>query len=100
LSRRREPRYAADLAVVLDEGHAVARNVSASGIYFETPLRFVEGERIRFRVEFTPEAGGPLTMQCQGRVVRIERAGEAFGIAARIEEFSFARAREAGDASA
>lgn len=98
--RRREPRYESNLAVALEGGSGIARNVSASGIFFETEVPFREGAPIRFTIDFTPDAGGPLTMQCHGRVVRIEARDSSYGVAARIEEVQFTRVKEGGDARA
>jgi hypothetical protein len=90
-SRRREPRFASNFAVTLDGGEGVARNVSASGIYFETRLRFEAGEPLRFTVDYEPSAGGTLKIHCHGSVVRIEKLAEIFGVGARIDEFDFRR---------
>jgi hypothetical protein len=90
--RRREPRYASNLAVILHDGEGIARNVSASGIYFETQLRFKKGDEVQFTVDYMPEA---LTMQCRGRVVHIENIKNLFGIGACIDDFTLRRAKAA-----
>lgn len=89
--RRREPRFPSNFAVTLDAGQGVARNVSSSGIYFETRVRLEPGAPLRFSVDYEPGAGGGLKMYCQGRVVRIEKLAENFGVGARIEELDFRR---------
>lgn len=96
-SRRREPRFPSCFAVTLEGGEGVARNVSASGIYFETRVRLQPGALVRFTVDYEPQAGGALKMHCQGRVVRIEELDERFGIGACIEELGLRRTSEGRD---
>ena len=91
---RREPRFESDLAVELDGGSARARNVSASGIYLETNVPLRKGAELRFTVQFAPIEGTPLRMECQARVVRVERLVGRFGVGASIVHFSFARERK------
>lgn len=95
-SRRQEPRFPSHFAVTLDDGEGLVRNVSASGIFFETRVRFVPGAAVRFTVAYEPTAGSTLKMHCLGRVVRIEKLDQRFGVAARIEHFDFRRAAEEG----
>ncbi|HET7361992.1 MAG TPA: PilZ domain-containing protein [Burkholderiales bacterium] len=100
LPGRREPRFESDLAVELDGGSARARNVSASGIYFETAVPFRKGSDLRFTVQFAPVEGAPLRMECRARVVRVERLVGRFGVGAAIQHFNFVRERKATDESA
>src|SRR6266571_5954491 len=91
LPRRHEPRFESNLAVMLEHGTGIARNVSASGIYFETDVPFSRGADLKFTVRFAPSEGGRVKMQCWGRVVRIENFKELFGVAAKLDEFNFER---------
>lgn len=100
LPGRREPRFESDLAVELEGGSARARNVSASGIYFETGLALRKGAELRFTVQFAPIEGAPLRMQCRARVVRVERLVGRFGVGAAIQHFDFARERKDDDDAA
>ncbi len=97
LPGRREPRFESDLAVELEGGSARARNVSASGIYFETSMPLRKGAELRFTVQFAPIEGAPLRMQCRARVVRVERLVGRFGVGATIQHFDFARERKDDD---
>src|SRR5437899_2669751 len=94
LPGRREPRFESDLAVELEGGSARARNVSASGIYFETGLPLRKGADLSFTVQFAPIEGAPLRMHCRARVVRVERLVGRFGVGATIQHFDFARERK------
>jgi hypothetical protein len=90
MSGRREERVATELAITMPGASGVARNVSASGIYFETDAQLAEGSTLNFTVEFEDSPGGPLRAQCVARIVRVERHGEKIGVGAAIESFSFA----------
>jgi len=100
LPGRREPRFESDLAVELEGGSARARNVSASGIYFETSVLLRKGADLRFTVQFAPIEGAPLRMECRARVVRIERLVGRYGVGATIQQFNFARERKSADENA
>jgi len=86
---RREQRYPASLAVKLDGASGTATNVSASGIYFETHAQLEEGTPIHFSLEFKDSPGGPLRLECDARIVRVERQGAKLGVGAAIEHFRF-----------
>jgi hypothetical protein len=91
LPGRREPRFQSSLAVLMEDGKGRARNVSASGIYFETDLPFTQGADLKFTVHFAPAEGGPLRMKCRARVVRIDDLHGLFGVGAAIQDFSCER---------
>lgn len=91
MNGRREPRYAAELAVQLENGAGIARNVSPSGIYFETDVALEAGSDVSFVVDFDLPEGGALKMKCKARVVRIVPLAKVFGVGARIHDFSFER---------
>lgn len=61
------------------------RDLSASGIYFETDVEPVQDSALAFSVEFNSGSGG-MALRCQARVVRVERLGGRVGVAARILE--------------
>jgi len=90
MNGRREERVATSLPLTMVEGKGVARNVSASGIYFETDAQLTEGSPLSFTVEFEDSPGGPLRAQCVARVVRVERRDGKVCVGAAIESFSFA----------
>lgn len=90
MTGRREERVATELAISMPGASGVARNVSASGIYFETDIQLKEGSKLEFTVEFVDTPGGPLRAQCVARIVRVERRGTTIGVGAAIESFNFA----------
>lgn len=61
------------------------RDLSASGIYFETDVEPVQDSPLSFSVEFKSGTGG-MALRCQAQVVRVERLDGKVGVAARILE--------------
>jgi hypothetical protein len=83
--RRLQQRFRIGLPVKLESGTGTTRDISASGIYFETSRGFRQGELISFSVAFEHVGtGGPLHMKCEGQVVRVEPLGEQVGVAVRV----------------
>jgi PilZ domain len=70
----------------------VTRNVSASGVYFETDLPLAVGNPLRFEVSFDGAPGGPVRIRCAGKVVRVEPLERGVGVGASIERFDMERA--------
>ena len=90
-SGRREERVDTELPVSFDSGAGIARNVSASGIYFETDARLAPGSAIQLCVVFSDSPSGPLRLHCEARVLRIEEKGNKVGVGACISNFKFKR---------
>lgn len=81
--KRREERILAALPVDLRTATGVTRDVSATGMYFETDAVYARGSEIRFTVEFdTP--GGKMRLNCNGEIVRIEPHDTQAGLAVKI----------------
>jgi hypothetical protein len=96
--QRREERVPASLPVGLDGGNGVTRDVSASGIFFETDVSYAAGSHILFTVDIgTP--GGNMVLSCQGQIVRVERLGAKVGVAVRITESSIRAAAATAEAA-
>ena len=84
---RREERVRAALPVNLGNAVGVTRDVSASGLYFETDATFAAGSPIQFAIDIeTP--GGMMVLSCRGEIVRVEKRGQQQGVAVRIIESS------------
>ena len=62
------------------------RDISASGIYFETDSEPLGDLPLVFSVEFKNEVGVGMTLRCRGQVLRVEHQGSRVGVAARILE--------------
>lgn len=84
---RREERFMLEMPVLLEGGIGISRDISESGIYFVTDQALTPGGVVKFSVKLDHiQAGKPVRLDCQGKVLRIEPAGEQFGVAASINE--------------
>ena len=88
---RLDKRFDTKLALTLEHGDALVRNISASGIYFVTDVAVDIQALIRFSLDFKNLPGGPIRMNCVARVVRVEARGDKKGVAAMIENIVFQR---------
>ena len=70
--------------VRLDRGTGVTRNVSASGVFFETNVDYAAGSEISFAIELDGLRGEKLLLRCRGEIVRVESRDGKVGVAARI----------------
>ena len=76
-----------EVPVILEGGVGTSRNISESGIFFVTDKPLVEGGDLRFSVKLNHvRPGKPVRLDCQGQVLRVERTGENFGVAATINQ--------------
>jgi hypothetical protein len=83
--KRSGERVCTALPVRLGTATGVTRDVSASGIFFETNTADVLGDLISFTVEFDTPSGKRM-LRCLGDVVRIEPRDTRVGVAVRITE--------------
>jgi hypothetical protein len=81
----REERVSAALPVSLDRGVGITRDVSASGVFFETDVNYAPGSEISFAIELRGPAG-KMMFKCRGQIVRVEDRGGKVGVAAKIIE--------------
>ena len=86
---RIEEREDAALTLHLEEGiRGTTRDISTSGVYFESDADQAVGSVIDFTIDFdTPS--GPMYLKCHGQVVRTERHGSRIGAAVKILESKF-----------
>jgi hypothetical protein len=82
--RRKVERYKLALPVQLKNGTGTTCDISTSGILFETASAYAIGETIRLSLNFDHE-----TLQCEGRVVRVEPRNGQFGIAVELMSYVF-----------
>jgi hypothetical protein len=68
-----------------DSQTGVTRDVSASGIFFETDCRFAKGSSIHFTIDIEA-AAGKIALNCQGEIVRVEERAGRVGVAVKIVE--------------
>ncbi|HEY0875486.1 MAG TPA: PilZ domain-containing protein [Vicinamibacterales bacterium] len=86
--RRQSLRYRIDATIAVDDGTGRAIDLSANGVFFESPREFMPGDQVA--LTFPIENTGPgASVTCSARVVRIVSRGELFGVAATYEPVSF-----------
>lgn len=78
------------LPVELQNGNGVTRDVSASGVFFETDVSFSARTGIIFSLLLEhADPAGPIRLHCHGEVVRVERVHDKFGVAVAIDQHRF-----------
>jgi hypothetical protein len=85
IDKRQEERVSAVLPVTLQDCVGTTRDVSASGMFFETSARLAPGDKISFSVEFDTPSGKRM-LKCWGDIVRTEIRDPVIGVAVRIIE--------------
>ncbi len=82
--RRRGKRFTLSLPVQLYEAGGITRDISTSGIFFEADTAPAIGNAIELTVHFADTI-----MQCERRVVRVEKLDGKFGVAVEMASYSF-----------
>jgi hypothetical protein len=82
--RRKGERYKLTLPVQLKNGTGITRDISTSGIFFETESAYAIGDTIRLSLNFEHE-----TLECEARVVRVEPRNGQFGVAVELKSYVF-----------
>jgi hypothetical protein len=91
--QRAAARFDTVLPVSVEGAEAWTRNISSTGIYFETDVAPEVGSLVNFTVEFTLQ-GKRNRLLCEGKVVRVDHGDERIGVAARLLTPFFAPAEE------
>jgi hypothetical protein len=82
-------RYKADVPVLAGGGQGVARDLSSSGVFFETDGSFTAGQPIEFSIvleHLYPDR--PVRLNCKGSIVRVEQKGKKVGVATTIDSYT------------
>jgi hypothetical protein len=83
--QRRGERISASLPLEAGGVPGIARDVSASGIFFETDAEYSIGGPVSLALDLdTP--WGKVMLRCQGKIVRVERRDEKVGVAVRFTD--------------
>lgn len=94
LSGRKDERVLIDLPIrIADGGDGVMRNVSASGVYFQTQRALEAGQTVELEMTFLDARGAPIEVKCCARVVWVEKQGALRGVAGSIISLEFRRPR-------
>lgn len=84
-NQRSEERVRAAVPVSLPGASGVTRDVSVSGIFFETATRYDVGNAVKFAIDMDAP-GGHMILKCAGVIVRVEPGAEQIGVAVKITE--------------
>lgn len=80
---RAAARFETELAVDMAGLKAEARNISATGVYFETDVDLPLGSVITLNVQFT-YGGRKHLVECEGKVVRVTHEDGHHGVGAQL----------------
>ena len=93
--QRAAARFDTRLPIRIDGAHGVARNISNTGIYFETDVQQAPGQLVNVMVEYTV-MGRKRQLMCEGQVLRVQsRDDGGVCVAARLLSPFFAPNRPA-----
>jgi hypothetical protein len=85
LGARTEERISCGLPVDLGIATGVTRDISASGVFFETEATYPLSSSIQFQVKLdTPQ--DKMSVTCRGDIVRVEPRNKHVGVAVKITE--------------
>lgn len=90
---RAAARFDTALTVDVEGLSARTRNISASGVYFETEVDLPIGTLLNLNVQFT-HGGKQHWLSCEGKVVRVTHADGHNGVAAQLLTPFFAPTQE------
>jgi Tfp pilus assembly protein PilZ len=82
--RRMGERFKLALPLQLKNGTGMTRDISTSGIFFETERAYSIGDTIQLSLNFEHE-----TLQCEARVVRVEPRNGQLGVAVELKAYVF-----------
>lgn len=97
VDRRVAPRYQVRVPILFEGGEGMTRDISGTGVRFETASFLSPGASIRFALPFGRDgAGERFTVTCEAHVVRVEDASQGasgrYLVAARSGQIRFAPA--------
>jgi len=95
--QRSAQRFGLALPITMEGEECASHDISATGVLLEAPAAPSLGSRVSLTLQYRAE-GRDLSMDCAGRVVRVERHGDNYNIAVRLERplYDEAAPREAG----
>ncbi len=82
--KRIEERVSIAHPVRLKRKTGVTRNVSASGVFFETNADYAAGSKISFSIEIDGLREEKMMFKCKGQIMRVERRKGRVGVAVKI----------------
>lgn len=89
--QRSAQRFGLALPITMEGEECACHDISATGLLLEAAQAQALGARVALTLQYTAD-GRPLHVDCAGQVVRVERHGEGFNIAVRLDEPLFQEA--------
>jgi hypothetical protein len=83
--RRAVQRHRVHVPVRFGSAVGATLDISRSGVFFETRETATPGQTVSFSILFPREGSAGISLDCQGRVVRVDHLGLLAGVAATIE---------------
>jgi len=88
--RRQARRYRIAVPVELDHGTGLTRDISTSGVFFETDQSCSVGTTLSFSLVLEhADPRGPMRLHCRGEVVRVEQKEGKVGVAVCFTSYRF-----------
>lgn len=88
--KRRAERIPVTLPVQVGKRNGQTRDISVTGMYFETDESFAPGSEVDFSMDLQyVKPGGTVRLVCKGRIVRVERKDGRVGVAVAIDSYRF-----------
>lgn len=86
--RRRETRHEVVLPITIGSTHGTTRDVSTTGVYFDSAVLFDAGAEIEFSLPLANFMAAGVELNCRGTIVRVDAIGNRCGVAARIDQLT------------
>jgi len=94
--QRAADRFVSELPLHMNGVDGLTKNVSATGVYFETTALAEPGSKVSFVVEVLIN-GQNVNMVCAGQVVRVDHKDDKVGVAVKLSSSFFTDAVDLGD---
>ncbi|MGZ5182540.1 MAG: PilZ domain-containing protein [Ramlibacter sp.] len=83
--QRAAERFGLALPITMEGEECACHDISATGVLLESPSAADLGAQVALSLQYDLE-GRPFHLDCSGRVVRVERHGDNFNIAVKLDE--------------
>jgi hypothetical protein len=91
LRQRSADRFGLALPITMEGEECACHDISATGVLLESSQAPELGAHVALSLQYEAD-GRPFRVDCRGKVVRVERHGENFTIAVRLDEPLFQEA--------
>ena len=78
---RSAERFSLSYQVELENGKGLTRNISKTGVYFETSIFYSVGSVLQFSIQLQKLDKEVNRLRCHGRVIRTDKHTQKWGVA-------------------